>query len=61
MKALTYVNCGIVSSGVTIRIGRFPVQNSLGALPGLWTQPSYESTRDLWLEIVKTQRLTSDD
>ena len=30
-------------------MGTFPVQNLLGARPGLETQPQYEATGHLWV------------
>ena len=44
---------GWVGQGVAIRIGRFPVQNSLGARLGLGTQPRYEAPGDLRVEYVQ--------
>ena len=41
--------------GVAIRIGRFPVQNTLGARPRLGTQARYEAVGDLRVEYVQTQ------
>ena len=34
-------------------LGRFPVQNPLGARPGLGTQPRYEAPGDLQVEYVQ--------
>ena len=42
--------CDLVSQGVLIGIGRYPVQTPLGARPGLRTQPRYQSPDDLRLE-----------
>ena len=36
-----------------IRIGRIPVQISLGAQLGLWTKPCYKVPGDLLVEYVK--------
>ena len=47
-----------MDSIVTIRIGRFPVQTSLGDRSGLGTQPCYEAPSNLRVIIVKTQWLT---
>ena len=44
--------------GVTIRIGRSPVQTPLGVLLGLRTQPCHEAPGDLQVEVTKTQLLT---
>ena len=42
---------GLVGWGVTLRIGRFPVQTPIDAGPGLGTQPLYEFPGDSQVEI----------
>ena len=44
---------GLLGKGVVIRMGRFPVQTSLGTWPDLGTQPCCEAHGDLQVEIVK--------
>ena len=44
---------GRVSYGITIRIGKFPVQTSLGTQLVLGTQPHYKAPIDLWVENIK--------
>ena len=48
-------NDQISTQGISIKIRRFPVQNPLGACPGLGTQPHYEAPGDLQVEIVRKQ------
>ena len=43
------------------RIRRVLVQTPLGICPGLVTQPHYEASCDLWIKIVKTQWLISNE
>ena len=50
---------GLVGSVIIIGIGKFPVETPIGARPNLGTQPRYQTLGDLWVEIVKMQRLTS--
>ena len=38
-----------------IRIGKFPIQTSLGTWPGLGTQPRYEAPGVPRVEVVQTQ------
>ena len=42
-----------MGNDVTVRNGRFPAQTPLGARPGLGTQPRYEASGDLLVEIVE--------
>ena len=44
-----------MGSGVVIRIGSFPIQTQLIALPGLGTQPRLETPGELRVKLVKTQ------
>ena len=46
---------GLVSWGITIRIGRFPVQTLLDTQPGLGSRACYKATSDHQVEIIKTQ------
>ena len=46
-------NDQISTTGISIRIRRFPDQTPLNALPGWGTQPRYEVLADLQLEIVR--------
>ena len=41
--------------GIVIRIGRFPVQTTIGTRPGLGTKSHYEAPGDPRVEIEKTQ------
>ena len=45
-------NDQISTQGISIRIGRFPVQTPLDVLAGLLAQPRYEAPGDLQVEIV---------
>ena len=40
------------TQGISVRIGRFPVQTPVDAQLGLGTQPCYEAPGDLQVEIV---------
>ena len=44
-----------MGEGFAVRIGRFLVQNPLGARLGLGTQPCYEALGDLWVKHVQMQ------
>ena len=47
----------LVGKDVTLRIGKIPVETPLRARLGFGTQPPYEATGNLWVEIEMTKMI----
>ena len=57
---------GLVVKSVVSRVGRFPVQSPIGALPGLETQSRYQAPDEFRVEIdqiavIKSLRLSLEN
>ena len=50
-----------MGQGVEIRVARFPVQTLLDVRSFLGIQDCYKAPGELWVEIVETQWLASDE
>ena len=57
-KMLLHTGKNIMGLGISIKIGRFPVQSLLGAWLGIGIQPCYKAPGDLRVKIAETQWLT---
>ena len=54
-KMLLHTGKNIMGLGITIKIGRFPVQSLLSAWLGIGIQPCYKAPGDLRVKIAETQ------
>ena len=54
-KMLLHTGKNIMGLGITIKIGRFPVQSLLNAWLGIGIQPCYKAPGDLRVKIAETQ------
>ena len=49
----SFTSWGRVAQWVKVRVGRFLVQTTLGARPGLGTEPHYKAPGDIRVELAK--------